>query len=193
MAVRRNCRERIVVILSPGETRKHAPLHLGGAQAVCEVRSKNGPWTDLEKDTMPLTDKLGDCVREAHGVAHIAPPIFGAEHFGFNYVARYRRHQPHLRRARSKTAKIRQEVLAEAVHCSRVEGEIQIKRAAPMSRCCNSASRRWISSMEPEIVTERAALTAAISAELFNSARMSRVVSCVSATAIIRPAPCVCC
>src|SRR6516162_9679195 len=131
MAVRRNYRERIVVILSPGETRKHAPLHLGGAQAVCEVRSKNGPWTDLEKDTMPLTDKLGDCVREAHGGAHIAPPIFGVEHFGFNYVARYRRHQPHLRRARSKTAKIRQEVLAEAVHCSRVEGEIQIKRAAP--------------------------------------------------------------
>ena len=80
---------------------------------------------------MPLTDKSGDGVGELHRVAHIAPPIFGVERFGFNYVTRDRRYQPCLGRARSESAKIRQEVLVEGVHCSRVEGEIQVERTEP--------------------------------------------------------------
>jgi hypothetical protein len=80
---------------------------------------------------MPLADKLSDGVGEAHRVAHITPPIFGVERFGFNYVAGYRRYQSRLRRARSETAKLRQEVLADGVHCPRVESEVQIKRAEP--------------------------------------------------------------
>src|SRR5208282_1851940 len=109
MAMCRDRWERIILAVIPRKARKHAPLHLGGAQAVRKVRLQNGPWTDLEKDAMPLTDKLGDSVGEAHRVAHIAPPIFGAERLGFNYVASNRRYQPCLRRARSETGKIRQE------------------------------------------------------------------------------------
>ena len=116
--------ERIVVDLLPGEARKDAPLHLGGAQPVRKVGLKDGAWADFEKDAMPFTDQLGNRLGEAHGVSNIPPPVIGIERFGFDHSASHCRYQPCLGRTRREAGKICQEVLTDGVHRLRVESEI---------------------------------------------------------------------